>query len=103
MTTVIQDYIGPTHAIAGQPIAAVLKVFADGEFTAEALTVAVRDSAGGQLDFPSIANVQINQAGYRLTTAKQSFLPGIYTIFGAYQLNGVWRNLPSASMTISTP
>jgi hypothetical protein len=100
MTTVTQDLLGPAYATAGEPFSAVLKVFSDTTFTVQTLVVAVRDSAGDNLDFPGVNNVVITQAGYTLTTAKKSFTAGTYTTFGAYLLNGVWHHLPAVSMII---
>ncbi|EST35495.1 glycoside hydrolase family 16 protein [Streptomyces roseochromogenus] len=100
MPTVTQLYLAPAYAIAGNEVAATLKVRSTVSFTAQTLTVAVRDAFGHNLDFIGVHNVTITPAGYTLTTPSKTFYPGEYTIFGAYQLGGVWYSLPSVLMIV---
>lgn len=61
--------------------------------TVEALTVAVRDSAGRNHDFPGHHHRQVLDASGTTVTLRRTFAPGEYTAWVAYQLNGRWYDL----------
>lgn len=100
MAQVTQDQLLPIHAASGTEVSVVLTVHCDTALLVDVLTVAVRDALGAVLDFPGAYEVLITPAGYTLHTAEQSFEPGTYTIFGAYQVDDQWIDLPSASMAV---
>jgi hypothetical protein len=98
--TVTEVYLAPAYLTAGVPSTATLKLQSSSCFTAQAVTVAVRDKSGTVMDFPGASNVSICPAGYTLVTGAKAFAAGTYTIFGTYELAGAWTNLPSTTMTV---
>lgn len=80
---------------------AVLKIHnSSGSVTLSTVTVAVRDSAGNNLDYPDVGPVTVGTTQYTYDQTK-TFANGTYTMFGAYQTSdGVWHNLASQSVTV---
>lgn len=80
---------------------AVLKIHnSSGSVTLSELTVAVRDSANNNLDYPDLANVTVGTSVYTYTQTK-TFANGTYTMFGAYQTSdGVWHSLASQTVVV---
>ncbi|WP_051970334.1 alkaline phosphatase family protein [Kitasatospora azatica] len=102
--TVTLDSLAPTELTAGQSAQATARVHSDACFTPSRFTVAVRDAAGNNLDFPGEATTpQICPSGYTFTSAAESFAPGTYQIFPSYRLGRHWHPLPATTLTVTTP
>jgi beta-glucanase (GH16 family) len=100
--TVTELYLAPARLTVGVPSSATLKLQSTTCFTAQAVTVAVRDKSGENLGFHGATNVAICPSGYTLTTGARSFTAGTYTIFGTYEVGGTWSNLPSTTMVVGS-
>jgi hypothetical protein len=98
--TVTEVELGPAYATADVPVAAHLDLRSSSCFAPQHVVVAVRDKKGDNLDFPGADNPRVCPSGYSLTTGTRAFAAGTYTIFGAYEIDGAWTNLPSATMII---
>lgn len=90
----------PTTASVGVPVSATLVVHSTGKVTAQDVTVAVRDSAGKNLDFPGAHSAALNGA-YTYVSGSKTFPAGLYTEFGSYEVGGVWHPLASRTLTVS--
>jgi len=103
-TTIAQDSLtnSPTkQVVAGQVVRPTLKVHSSACITLQAIVVTARHNNnnvgwGGNFNSPRIC-----PSGYTLTPAGKSFAAGTYTEFGAYELNNVWRNLPSEQLVVN--
>ncbi|MDH6114769.1 hypothetical protein P3T36_001120 [Kitasatospora sp. MAP12-15] len=100
MAQVTQDQLLAIPSDSGTEFSVVLTVHAEVALLVDVLTVAVRDALGAVLDFPGVYGVVIPPTGYTLRTDQQAFAPGRYTIFGAYQLDDQWFDLPSAELVV---
>ncbi|MER5543341.1 hypothetical protein [Streptomyces sp. NPDC002589] len=102
---VIEDSLTPTTASTTTPVSARLRVHTIGGcLTVQQLGVAVRDSAGNNLDFPgSRGTTTICGNGLTMTTAPRTFAPGTYTEFGYYKTSSGYHSLPSRTLTITGP
>ncbi|WP_369405344.1 glycoside hydrolase family 16 protein [Streptacidiphilus melanogenes] len=92
--------LGPAYATAELPVSATLELRSASCFTPSALVVAVRDKHGDNLDFPGAGKPKVCPSGYSLTTGTRAFAAGTYTIFGAYEIDGSWTDLPSMTMVV---
>lgn len=108
VVTFTQDYLSPKNffTVAGAPVKATLKMHSSACITVTAVTVAVRDSVGTDLDFPGalFPAQQICPGTNNLidVTGSRSFAAGTYNAFGAVLLtNNTWVNLPTQSFTVS--
>jgi hypothetical protein len=91
----------PAAVVAGTSVPATLVVESSACITLQALTVAVRDSAGNHYDFPgAVGNPTICPSGYTLSTGARTFPAGTYTEHGAYELAGTWFSLPVQALTV---
>jgi Glycosyl hydrolases family 16 len=99
--TVVQDSLTPTSTTAGSETVARLTVHSSSCAKLQALAIAVRAANGSNFDYPGAAsNPRICPRGYTLSGVR-TFPPGTYTEFGAYEIGGVWRNLPSVTLTVT--
>ena len=94
----------PATAAPGQNILATARVHASsGTIAAQAVTVAVRNSAGTAFDFPGATAATIPTGGYTFTSGQRSFPAGTYDVFAAVQVNGTWTELtPHKTLTVAT-
>lgn len=92
--------LAPGVAEAGLPYVATLVVDSTGSIAVQDITVAVRDSAGDNLDFPGSKAATINGT-YVYTSGEKTFAAGTYTEFGSYLLNNVWHPLASKTLTVT--
>jgi beta-glucanase (GH16 family) len=106
--TFTQDYLSPKNffTVAGASVKATLKLHSSACTSVLVVTIAVRDSAGNNVDFPgAIAPSQqicpgTNNLVY--VSGTRTFAAGTYNAFGAVLLtNNTWVNLPTQSFTIS--
>lgn len=98
--TISQVSIAPGVIEAGLPYTATLVVNSTGSITVQAILVAVRDSAGNNLDFPGALAPTINGT-YVYTSAPRTFAAGTYTEFGSYELNNTWHPFASQTLTVT--
>ncbi|MEU9128704.1 glycoside hydrolase family 16 protein [Kitasatospora sp. NPDC048540] len=94
----------PQPVVPDSPASAKLTVHSNSKtcVKAKALTVAVRDASGKNVDFPgAVNNVSICSYGYTLTTGQRTFGAGAYTVFGSYQDSTGWHPLPSQTLTVA--
>ena len=98
--TVTGTALTPATLTAGVPSQAVLTVRSTGRIAVQAITVAVRDGAGTNLDFPGSHSATIN-GSYSYVSRARAFAAGNYTEFGAYEVGGVWHPLTSRTLTVS--
>ncbi|MFK0115303.1 family 16 glycosylhydrolase [Streptomyces sp. NPDC090994] len=99
---VTQLGLGPGYLTAGQRASARLEISADRCVTADRVTVAVRDDAGRNLDFPGAeSGVRLCPSGHTFTSGAREFPAGSYTMFGSWQdTDGVWHPLPSITLKV---
>lgn len=96
--TIIQDSLTVTPSSSATE--AVLKIHSSsGTQVLNVLTVAVRDSHGNNLDYPDVANVSVGTSVYTYDKTK-ILAPGVYTVYGAYEIGSTWTNLPSQQVTV---
>jgi len=92
------------HPAVGQQITAEAEVVAQQIDQVDAFTIAVRDPAGDNFDFPDqrAMTVGTNQTTY---VAQRSFdQVGTYTYFAAYEQDGKWTNFsPVVTFTVGNP
>ncbi|GAM24515.1 hypothetical protein SAMD00019534_076900 [Acytostelium subglobosum LB1] len=97
--TIVQESLELTEN--GPNVTAVLKINSKPTpTTLQSLTVAVRDDNNNNLDFPNLFSVNVGTSTYSFNET-QSFNPGTYTAFGAFELNNVWVSLPSQTFVVS--
>ncbi|GHE04246.1 hypothetical protein GCM10010339_34910 [Streptomyces alanosinicus] len=103
--TVVLDSLTPTSASTTTPVSARLRVHTVGGcLTVQQLGVAVRDSAGNNLDFPGArGTTTICGNTLTMTTSPRTFAPGTYTEFGYYRTSSGYHNLPSRRLVITGP
>jgi hypothetical protein len=92
--------LAPGVIEAGIPYSATLVVDSTGSITVQAITVAVRDSAGDNLDFPGAVSATIDGT-YVYQSAAKSFAAGTYTEFGSYELDNTWYPFASQTLTVT--
>jgi hypothetical protein len=99
---VTQLQLTPAYVAAGRSAKAVLDVTATAPVAASKVTVAVRNSANANLDFPGAAtDVTITPTGFTLTTGARTFTAGTYKIFGSWRdAAGAWHSLPVSTLTV---
>lgn len=90
---------GLSASVSGNSVTANLSVTASANTTIPALGVCVRDSAGGNVDYPQNTNVPVGPSTAANFTATKTFANGTYTYFGCIFYNGAWQNLGNASFT----
>lgn len=98
--TVTQTSLAPTTATAGVNVKATLVVHSTGKVSAQAITVAVRDSKGKNVDFPG-KHAQVINGTYTYTSGAKSFVAGSYTEFGSYELAGKWHPFASKALKVT--
>jgi hypothetical protein len=98
--TVTEDSVGPAVLAAGANATATLTVHSSANVAVDEIGVAVRDANGNDVDFPGDGPATITPAGYTFTSSAKSFTAGTYTIFGAYEIGGVWTNFAAGTLTI---
>ena len=98
--TVTEVELGPAYVTANVPVSATLDLKSSSCFTPRSVVVAVRDKDGHNFDFPGADNPRVCPSGYTLATGTRAFAAGTYTVFGAYLVDGVWTDLPSATMVV---
>ncbi|HUR09450.1 MAG TPA: hypothetical protein VM347_43405 [Nonomuraea sp.] len=88
--------------VAARPMTATAKVHASGTLSVQALTIAVRDSAGQIVDFPGAIATTLTTAVKTFTTDARAYPAGTYTYFVAYQAGNVWTELtPRRTFTVA--
>jgi Ricin-type beta-trefoil lectin domain/Glycosyl hydrolases family 16 len=92
--------LAPSVIEAGLPYAATLVVDSTASIAVQAITVAVRDSSGDNLDFPGAISATINGT-FVFTSAAKSFSAGSYTEFGSYELDNTWYPFASQTLTVA--
>jgi beta-glucanase (GH16 family) len=92
--------LAPSVIEAGLPYQATLVVDSTGSIAVQAITVAVRDSSGDNLDFPGAVSATIDGT-YVFTSAAKSFAAGSYTEFGSYELDNTWYPFASQTLTVT--
>jgi hypothetical protein len=92
--------LAPGVIEAGIPYSATLVVDSTGSITVQAITVAVRDSAGDALDFPGAVSATIDGT-YVFQSGAKSFAAGTYTEFGSYELDNTWYPFASQTLTVT--
>lgn len=97
---VTETSLTPTALTAGQSAKATLVVHSTGKVAAQAVTVAVRDKNGNNVDFPGGHSATIN-GDYTFTSGAKSFPAGSYTEFGSYEVSGSWHPLASKTLVVS--
>lgn len=100
--TVTVDYLAPAYVTAGEPVPAEVEVHASAPVTASVFGVAVRDSAGHNLDFPQAAtNVSLTTTTYQYQSGRRAFGPGQYTMFPSWKdQGGRWHPLQKVTLTV---
>ncbi|MCP2165011.1 glycoside hydrolase family 16 protein [Goodfellowiella coeruleoviolacea] len=95
--------VSVTAPVAGRQLTATAAVRASQALTVQALTIAVRDSAGENVDFPgAVEDFRLTTTASTFTTASRSFPVGTYTYFVAYLHNDVWTELtPRRTFTVT--
>ncbi|MEU7893371.1 glycoside hydrolase family 16 protein [Nonomuraea sp. NPDC049152] len=87
---------------ASRPMTATAKVRASQTLAVQALTIAVRDSAGQIVDFPGAIETTLSPTATTFTTDPRAYAAGTYTYFVAYLANDVWKELtPRKTFTVS--
>ncbi|GAA1956210.1 glycoside hydrolase family 16 protein [Kitasatospora viridis] len=101
---VVQRSLIPTTALPNTPVSATLSVTAPSCTTVDELGVAVRDSAGRNVDFPgSTGRVQICPGGYTFTSGQRAYPAGSYQEFGFYRIGSTYYNLTTQTLTVAPP
>lgn len=92
----------PTQLEANQASGAAFSVrTTDGKCHSYArITVAVRDSAGHNLDFPGAHSAQVCPGGYTYTSGTRAFPAGSYQIFGSIEEGSTWHPFPAQTLTV---
>jgi hypothetical protein len=95
--------LAPGTIEAGVPYSATLVVDSTGSITVQEIDVAVRNSAGDNLDFPGVEGetTPTIDGTYVYTTGTESFTAGTYTEFGSYELSGTWHPFASQTLTVT--
>jgi hypothetical protein len=92
--------LAPGVIEAGIPYSATLVVDSNRSITVQAITVAVRDSSGDNLDFPGADQATID-GRYVYQSDLKSFAAGTYTEFGSYELDNTWYPFPGQTLTVT--
>ncbi|MEU7857993.1 glycoside hydrolase family 16 protein [Nonomuraea sp. NPDC049141] len=94
--------VGNSAPVAARPMTATAKVRASGTLAVQALTIAVRDSAGQVVDFPGAIATTLTTATKTFTTDARAYPAGTYTYFVAYEVGNVWTELtPRKTFTVA--
>ncbi|WP_194904628.1 glycoside hydrolase family 16 protein [Catenulispora rubra] len=103
--TVTEDSlsINPSAPATSSSVRATLVVHASGTLPVQALTVAVRSSGGAGYDFTGAEAVTLTTSKLTFQPNAETFPAGTYTYFGAYEVGGVWTNLPSKTFLVKPP
>jgi hypothetical protein len=78
---------------SGAKIVATTSLQAGGNVTVPMLVAAVRDSQGGNHDFPLLANVALGATAKSFSFSGALTTPGTYTVQMAYYSGSTWYNL----------
>jgi hypothetical protein len=98
--SISQVSLAPGVLEAGLPYTATLVVTSTGSIAVQEITVAVRDSAGDNLDFPGSHSATINGT-YVYTSGAETFAAGTYSEYGSYETGGVWHPLQTLTLTVT--
>lgn len=82
-------------------VSATLDVHASATLAVQELTVAVRSADGTGYDFLGATPETLGSSEVTFTPEARVFPAGSYTYFGAYEVDGVWTNLPAQTFTVA--
>jgi len=95
--------VSPAAPQEGQPVRATARLHVtSGTLTAQRIKIAVRDSAGRNLDFTGgLTGYTVTSTPHSFTTAARTFAPGTYRYFASYRYRDVWHPFPAKTFTVS--
>ncbi|MDQ6946454.1 MAG: glycoside hydrolase family 16 protein [Actinomycetota bacterium] len=94
--------LSPGYVAAGSPVSGTLQVTAPSPVTPRVVGIAVRDSLGGEFDYPaSTGPVGFDPSTYTFTSGPRTFTAGTYSVFGFWRdSSNVYHDLESTPLTV---